>query len=708
MPVQAVALVLRQHHDLAVAAVDEVGQHEVDQPVDARRTARPAWPGRRSAASGACPRRRPGRSRQNLVRHDAHAIPCGPLTRPRIRPCASTCSPASTRPRSTAGPACTSSTSPASCAGWSTSGCTAWGRRATSRASRRTACRTALADANPALRTLGTDLSMVAGCEGADLVHSHTWYANLAGHLAKLLYGVPHVMSAHSLEPLRPWKAEQLGGGYALSSWAEQTAIEAADAVIAVSGGMRDDVLRCYPAVDPGPGARGAQRHRHRGVPARHAAPTVLQRHGIDPDRPSVVFVGRITRQKGLPHLLRAALSLDPSVQLVLCAGSPDTDEILAEVDGARRGAAAGPGRRRLDPGDAAQAGRHPGPHPRHGVRLPVGLRADGHRQPRGDGLRGAGGGHRDRRHPGGGGRRRDRAAGADRAAERRQRHPAGHLAVRGGPRGGAVAGAGRPGRGPARWGWPGGAARSRRSPGRPSPPGRWTSTAGCSDAVRPRPAALQAASRARRAAVSSSRSTSDAGGHLGGGDRRAVAGPGQLDDGRDPQRLLQHVVRLAGRPAIGSAGRTARDRAASTSAAAGSQRATSRRDQHVGRPRASTSCRSRSASAQRQRGPQVGRRPGAPTRCRGSRRAARATAPPTVSTASPRPTARSLNVRRAGQAGRVAGPGQHQPQPGHAERAEPGQRVGQVHGAGLAGQAEHPVRRVAAGRRPRRRPRPG
>jgi starch synthase len=188
-----------------------------------------------------------------------------------------------------------------------------------------------LVDANAALRTLGTDLTMVAGCDGADLVHSHTWYANTAGHLAKLLYGVPHVMSAHSLEPLRPWKAEQLGGGYALSSWAEQTAIEAADAVIAVSGGMRDDVLRCYPAVDP-----GRVHVVHNGIDTEEYQPdtatTVLERHGIDPDRPSVVFVGRITRQKGLPHLLRAALSLDPSVQLVICAGSPDTDEILAEV----------------------------------------------------------------------------------------------------------------------------------------------------------------------------------------------------------------------------------------------------------------------------------------------------------------------------------------------------------------------------------------
>jgi starch synthase len=188
-----------------------------------------------------------------------------------------------------------------------------------------------LAEANAALRTLGTDLSMVAGCAGTDLVHSHTWYANIAGHVAKLLYGVPHVMSAHSLEPLRPWKAEQLGGGYALSSWAEQTAVEAADAVIAVSAGMREDLLRCYPRVDP------SRVHvLHNGIDTDEYQPDrgsdVLLREGIDPAKPSVVFVGRITRQKGLPHLLRAAQSLDPDVQLVLCAGSPDTEEIKAEV----------------------------------------------------------------------------------------------------------------------------------------------------------------------------------------------------------------------------------------------------------------------------------------------------------------------------------------------------------------------------------------
>ena len=188
-----------------------------------------------------------------------------------------------------------------------------------------------LADANGALRALGTDLLMAGGCEAADIVHSHTWYADLAGHLAKLLHGVPHVVTAHSLEPLRPWKADQLAGGYAVSSWAEQVAFEAADAVIAVSAGMREDVLRCYPQVDP-----ARVQVVHNGIDTEEYRPDegtdVLERHGIEPGRPSVVFVGRITRQKGLPHLLRAARAVDPAAQLVLCAGAPDNPEILAEV----------------------------------------------------------------------------------------------------------------------------------------------------------------------------------------------------------------------------------------------------------------------------------------------------------------------------------------------------------------------------------------
>ncbi|GII80309.1 glycogen synthase [Sphaerisporangium rufum] len=188
-----------------------------------------------------------------------------------------------------------------------------------------------LAGANAALQVLGVDLEMAAACAGADVVHSHTWYANLAGHVAGLLYGVPHVVTTHSLEPLRPWKAEQLGGGYALSSWAERTALAGADAVIAVSEGMRRDVLACYREI---PEDRVSVIHN--GIDTDEYAPDrgteVLARHGIDPGRPYVVFVGRITRQKGLAHLLRAARSFPPDAQLVLCAGAPDTPEIAAEV----------------------------------------------------------------------------------------------------------------------------------------------------------------------------------------------------------------------------------------------------------------------------------------------------------------------------------------------------------------------------------------
>jgi len=178
---------------------------------------------------------------------------------------------------------------------------------------------------------MGVDLEMAAGCAGTDLVHSHTWYANLAGHVAKLLHGVPHVMTTHSLEPLRPWKAEQLGGGYALSSWVERTAAEAADAIIAVSEGMRRDVLAAYPLVDP-----DRVRVVHNGIDTDQYQPDratdVIERIGMDPSRPSVTFVGRVTRQKGLPYLLRAARSLPPDAQLVLLAGAPDTPEIAAEV----------------------------------------------------------------------------------------------------------------------------------------------------------------------------------------------------------------------------------------------------------------------------------------------------------------------------------------------------------------------------------------
>jgi starch synthase len=188
-----------------------------------------------------------------------------------------------------------------------------------------------LAAASSALQVISTDLSMTVAAGGANLVHSHTWYANLAGHLSALLYGVPHVMTAHSLEPLRPWKAEQLGGGYSISSWCERTAIQSAAAVIAVSEGMASDIRSTYPEVAP-----DRIHIIHNGIDAEQYSPdsarNVLDSFGIDPVRPSVVFVGRITRQKGVPVLLRAAEYIDPAAQLVLCAGQADTPELQAEV----------------------------------------------------------------------------------------------------------------------------------------------------------------------------------------------------------------------------------------------------------------------------------------------------------------------------------------------------------------------------------------
>jgi starch synthase len=182
-----------------------------------------------------------------------------------------------------------------------------------------------------ALRVFSADLSMADAVAGTDLVHSHTWYANLAGHLASLLHGIPHVATVHSLEPLRPWKAEQLGGGYALSSWAERMSLASAAAVVAVSDGMRSDVLSVYPEISPERVRvirNGIDTSEYAADPERD----VLVKHGVDPARPYVIFVGRITRQKGVPVLLRAAASLDPSAQLVLCAGAADTPELGAEV----------------------------------------------------------------------------------------------------------------------------------------------------------------------------------------------------------------------------------------------------------------------------------------------------------------------------------------------------------------------------------------
>jgi len=182
-----------------------------------------------------------------------------------------------------------------------------------------------------ALQALSIDLTMTAGSADAQVVHSHTWYANLAGHLASLVYGIPHVATVHSLEPLRPWKAEQLGGGYALSSYAERTGLESAAAIIAVSAAMREDLLQTYPAIDP---ARVSVIHN--GIDTEHFRRDlrggVLVARGIDPARPIVLFVGRMTRQKGIAHLLAAAAQFDPSAQLVLVAGSPDTPELAAEV----------------------------------------------------------------------------------------------------------------------------------------------------------------------------------------------------------------------------------------------------------------------------------------------------------------------------------------------------------------------------------------
>lgn len=188
-----------------------------------------------------------------------------------------------------------------------------------------------LVKSNPSLAALGVDLQMAQDSAGADIVHSHTWYTNGAGRLAQLLHDIPHVLTAHSLEPLRPWKAEQLGGGYRVSSAIEKVAMETSDAIIAVSDGMRRDILRSYRSLDESKihvVHNGIDLDRWHYRPDPDHARTL----GIDPDRPSAVFVGRITRQKGITYLLQAVRQLPPDVQLILCAGSPDTPEMLSEV----------------------------------------------------------------------------------------------------------------------------------------------------------------------------------------------------------------------------------------------------------------------------------------------------------------------------------------------------------------------------------------
>lgn len=187
-----------------------------------------------------------------------------------------------------------------------------------------------LAKVNPALQALLIDSDIASKLNRVDIAHSHTWYANLAGYLASKMFGIPHIVTAHSLEPLRPWKAEQLGGGYQISSWVEKLAYENADAIIAVSAGMKKDVLQAYPSID--------SKRVHvilNGINTAKFAPNLnsatLDKYGIK--EPFALFVGRITRQKGLAHLLRAWRQVPSEYSLVLAAGSPDEPAIGAEVE---------------------------------------------------------------------------------------------------------------------------------------------------------------------------------------------------------------------------------------------------------------------------------------------------------------------------------------------------------------------------------------
>ena len=183
-----------------------------------------------------------------------------------------------------------------------------------------------------ALEAFSLNLTQIKALQGIDVVHTHTWYVSMAGYLAKKLYGMPFVLTTHSLEPLRAWKAEQLGSGYAMSSWMERTAILDADAIIAVSAGTKADILRAYPDVDPAPNSRHLQRHRSGRIPEDRRRRKALTEYGVDPAVPYVLFVGRITRQKGVTHLVDAIRYLPPETQVVLCAGAPDTPEIATEL----------------------------------------------------------------------------------------------------------------------------------------------------------------------------------------------------------------------------------------------------------------------------------------------------------------------------------------------------------------------------------------
>lgn len=195
-----------------------------------------------------------------------------------------------------------------------------------------------------ALDAVYRSLAMAKDTLDASVVHSHTWYVQFAGFLAKKLWGIPFVLTTHSLEPLRPWKVEQLGNAYHLSSWIENNGIMEADAVIAVSQETRSDVLRCYPDVDP-----AKVQVIHNGIDLQQyrktAAADALIKRGVDPEKPFVLFVGRVTRQKGIIHLVNAIPQIDPSIQVVLLAGAPDTPEIGREmVEGVKTVSAERPG----------------------------------------------------------------------------------------------------------------------------------------------------------------------------------------------------------------------------------------------------------------------------------------------------------------------------------------------------------------------------